>query len=100
MDDDTLYGQTEITRYDIRERIASIQSELDDLKVLADYQCETYHRTDTINAGWAQDYADTIGAIKLGIDWPYNHIDWEAAANELKQDFIEVNFGDETYFGR
>lgn len=100
-DDDTLYGRTEITQGEISERMDAIRNELDDLKQLDDYSCDTYYRTDTINAAWAREYANEIGAIKaFGLEWPYTHIDWEAAANELKQDFVEVTFGDETYFGR
>lgn len=35
-------------------------------------------------------------------EWPYRHmtIDWEAAAEELKQDYTEIDCGDNTYYIR
>lgn len=33
-----------------------------------------------------------------GCNWPYNCIDWEKAANELKQDYSTVDFEGETYY--
>ena len=100
MDDDTLYGQTEIFSDQIEARIDLVSTELEDLKTLKSYRCDTWYRTDTIDANWAQEYADEIGAIKSELDWPYNHIDWEAAANDLKQDMVQITFGEDTYFGK
>lgn len=33
-------------------------------------------------------------------EWPFRHIDWKAAADELKQDYTPVNFRGETYWVR
>jgi hypothetical protein len=49
---------------------------------------------------YAQQLADDIGAIDRNAKWPTNHIDWEAAADELKQDYMEVSFNGTTYFMR
>lgn len=49
---------------------------------------------------YAEEFADDIGAIDSSARWPLNHIDWEAAANDLKQDYQEVEFGDHTYLIR
>jgi hypothetical protein len=46
---------------------------------------------------YAQDLADDIGAIDKNVKWPMNHIDWDAAAEELKQDYTEVDFDGTTY---
>ena len=46
---------------------------------------------------YAENYADDIGAIDANATWPLNHIDWAEAADELKHDFIEVEFGGYTY---
>lgn len=32
-------------------------------------------------------------------DWPFRHIDWDEAADELKQDYNEVEFDGTTYYG-
>src|SRR5687767_7294225 len=39
---------------------------------------------------YAQQLADDIGAIDANAAWPLSHIDWEAAADELKQDYTSV----------
>ena len=49
---------------------------------------------------YAEQLADDIGAIDLNHKWPLNHIDWEAAAEELQGDYCEVDFDGETYFVR
>ena len=49
---------------------------------------------------YAEQLADDIGAIDLNHKWPHNHIDWEAAADELQGDYCAVDFDGETYFVR
>lgn len=49
---------------------------------------------------YAEQLADDIGAIDHTAGWPLNHIDWEAAASQLKQDYSEVEFGGTTYLWR
>ena len=47
---------------------------------------------------YARELAEDIGAIGRDNPWPTSHIDWEAAADELKQDFAAVDFGSSTYY--
>ena len=47
---------------------------------------------------WARGYADETGAIRPA--WPANHIDWSAAAAELRSDFCEFEYDGETYLIR
>mgnify|MGYP001610086472 CR=1 FL=1 len=51
---------------------------------------------------YAEELAEDIGAIdrKLEGQWPYNHIDWKAAAEELMQDYTEIDFDGVTYWYR
>jgi hypothetical protein len=49
---------------------------------------------------YAEDLASDIGAISRNAQWPLNHIDWEAAANELKIDYTSVSFGGVDYWIR
>ena len=44
---------------------------------------------------YARDFADDIGAVNSDFGWPLTHIDWESAAADLRQDYIEA-----TYRGR
>ena len=41
---------------------------------------------------YAQEMAEEIGAIDPNAGWPSQHIDWDAAADELKQDYTCVDF--------
>lgn len=47
---------------------------------------------------YAQQLAEDIGAIDRNANWPLGHIDWEAAAEALKQDYMEVDFSGVTYY--
>lgn len=49
---------------------------------------------------YAKDYAEDIGAVSLDRVWPSNHIDWQAAAQELHQDYTSVEFDGVTYWLR
>lgn len=54
---------------------------------------------------YAREFASDIGAISnaasvSGSDWPANHIDWEAAANQLKEDYTSVTFEGREYWIR
>lgn len=81
--------------------------ELTNLKALAD-QGEGYgdwdHGETLIRDGYFAEYAeqlaDDIGAVDRKANWPLNHIDWEAAADELKQDYMSVEFDGVTYWMR
>lgn len=55
---------------------------------------------DTYFTEYAEQLADAIGAIDRNAGWPVCHIDWEAAADALKVDYTEVEFGGYTYFWR
>lgn len=41
---------------------------------------------------YAQELAEDIGAVDDSHGWPLTHIDWDAAADALKQDYTEVSF--------
>lgn len=49
---------------------------------------------------YARDLADDIGAINRDAKWPNTHIDWEAAARDLQQDYSSVEWDGVTYWYR
>lgn len=52
---------------------------------------------------YARELAEDIGYTGCNADgqsWPYNHIDWESAANELRQDYMELEWRGQTYLAR
>lgn len=57
-----------------------------------------------INESYFEDYAQELATdcdmIKRDARWPNNHIDWTAAAKELKQDYSEYELDGVTYLAR
>lgn len=49
---------------------------------------------------YAEELADDIGAVDRDASWPLTHIDWDAAADDLKQDYSEAEFDGHTYYTR
>lgn len=49
---------------------------------------------------YAEQLADDIGLTEKADQWPFTHIDWEAAAEELKSDYTSVEFGGYEYWVR
>jgi len=77
------------------------REELADLEAFAE-ECEGYapdwHHGETIIADsfftqYAEQLADDLGLTPNAFnaaEWPFCHIDWDAAADALKQDYTEV----------
>lgn len=49
---------------------------------------------------YARELAEDTGAVSRDAQWPLQHIDWTAAADELKQDYTSVEFDGVTYWVR
>lgn len=49
---------------------------------------------------YARELAEDIGAIDRNAGWPNSYIDWEAAADALKQDYSTVDFDGVDYWVR
>lgn len=49
---------------------------------------------------YAEQLADDIGAIDKDAKWPANHIDWDAAADALKQDYSSCKINGVDYWFR
>lgn len=48
----------------------------------------------------AAEVAEDLGLVDRNAVWPYNHIDWEAAAEDLKQDYTAISIRSEDYYVR
>ena len=86
--------------------LSEIKTELEALKALSD-QCQygdwDYGAAlinDDYFTEYAQQLAEDIGAISDDLSWPGRHIDWEAAADELKMDYTCVDFDGQDYWIR
>lgn len=88
--------------------IAELVSELRPLEELADeasdYAADWHHGEQLIHEDYfvtyMQELARDCGMISGEEGWPLNHIDWEAAAEEAKVDYTEVDFAGTTYYIR
>lgn len=49
---------------------------------------------------YAKELADDIGAIDAKASWPNRHIDWEAAAQDLQQDYSSIDIAGVTFWYR
>lgn len=49
---------------------------------------------------YAEQLAVDIGAVNTEAGWPVSCIDWDEAADQLKQDYSTVEFGGVTYWYR
>ena len=49
---------------------------------------------------YTEEFAGDIGAIDSNATWPLMHIDWDAAASDLKMDYTTVEFKGITYWFR
>lgn len=55
---------------------------------------------DSYFEAYAEELANDIGAIDRNAKWPLTHIDWEAAARDLQQDYSTVDWDGVTYWCR
>jgi antirestriction protein len=60
---------------------------------------ETFITEDSFE-DYAREMADSLGTITGNESWPLNHIDWEAAANELRHDYTNFTFDGVEYLAR
>lgn len=49
---------------------------------------------------YARELAEDLGAIPNDYSWPASHIDWEAAADSLKMDYMEITLGTYSFWTR
>jgi|688.fasta_scaffold89725_7 hypothetical protein len=84
-------GDEFVTLLEIKEEVEQYTSEWDDgAFMIADDYLELY----------AQELAEDTGAIDRKAKWPLTHIDWDAAAEELKCDYSEVTIAGKSYWIR
>lgn len=94
---------TEIEDEDIRE----------ELRILREFRDEaggpdgewqygiTLVRESYFDEDFAKQEAEDMGLVRPGfIGWPFDYIDWEAAADALRQDYASAEFDGVTYFYR
>lgn len=63
-----------------------------------------HHGETLIRDSYFEDYARELASDVFGADekkgWPFDYIDWEAAADALKVDYMEIDWDGVTYYMR
>lgn len=79
-------------------------SELEELQTLANDVEEWQYGAQLIPVddfeAYAQSLAEDCGMLPDDASWPLNCIDWEKAAEQLQQDYSEVEYQGSTYYVR
>jgi hypothetical protein len=94
------YGPALDNLDDEREELAALLALQDDCIGVSDWIYGATLIRDGYFEEYAEDLARDLGYLDKATDWPFRHIDWKAAADELKNDYTYVNFGNETYWVR
>ena len=81
-----------------REELAALEA-VEDAGIADWLYGETLIREDSFT-DYARELAEDIGAIDPNAQWPLSHIDWDAAADALKEDYTEVTLDGSTYYVR
>lgn len=90
------------------ELSADEAEELAELRALAQ-ECEGYASdwhygealiNDSHFVDYAREMAEDCGMINSDAAWPMRHIDWDAAADELKGDYMSIEFRGVTFWIR
>jgi len=82
------------------EELKALQSLAEEGEGSPDWQHGESLIRDTYFEDYARQLAEDIGAISGDEKWPLTCLDWEKAADELKQDYFTVDFGGEVYWIR
>lgn len=94
-------------RIELESWLEDNEEELKELEALAEqgaqYIADWAHGAILINEDYFTEYAKElaydIGAVGRDDGWPTNCIDWDEAAEELKQDYTELSFGGQVFLG-
>ena len=86
---------------DEREELNTLRTLIEDTRGYGDTPEDGLHLIrDSYFQDFAEEFADDIGAVDHNTLWPQNHIDWESAADDLRQDYTSVEFAGVTYWFR
>jgi hypothetical protein len=82
------------------EMVALLELEKEGADYFADWAYGETLVADDYFEQYAEELADDLGLLPKEAAWPCSYIDWERAAEALKMDYISIEFGDVTYWGR
>jgi hypothetical protein len=87
--------------WDSYDEFMALKSFVDSAKDYGDWDHGETFIADSYFEEYAEDLAEDIcGKAFREAEWPFNHIDWEAAADQLKQDYTSYEVNGSTYWAR
>ena len=96
----------EITEWrEDRQRLAQLVSAIDEIERETgdEFPYGVHYIQSDKFVEYAQEFAEDIGAIETtpsNPQWPTQHIDWKAAADELKMDYTEIDIAGQSFLFR
>lgn len=82
------------------DELKSLESLADEAAGCSDWEHGSTLIRDSYFTSYAEEFANDIGRVSGDMEWPLCHIDWDAAAEDLQQDFTSVEFDGVTYWVR
>ena len=82
------------------DELKALESLAEEASVSPDWQHGENMIRDSYFTKYAEEFANDIGRVDGSLEWPLCHIDWEAAAEDLQQDYTSVKFDGVTYWIR
>lgn len=83
-----------------REELATLEAFAAEGEGFADWNCGETFIADHYFQTYAQELAEEIGVVNTDGRWPLCCIDWEQAADDLRQDYTPIELNGTTYWGR
>lgn len=83
-----------------KQELVDLQDFAREGESVADWQYGEMFVADDYFEDYARELAKDVGAISGEEAWPLSHIDWEAAADALKQDYTGFELAGETFWAR
>jgi len=95
------YGETADWTEEEAAELKELLSLQDEAEDCGDWKDGATLIKDSYFTEYAEQLADDLGYLNENPNrWPFNHIDWEAAAEELQQDYSQVSFFGDDYWVR
>lgn len=99
-EDGTVYGECADWDEETASEWIELRAFADDAESVADWwHGEAFIRDDYF-VEYAEELANDLGLTMKSNEWPYCHIDWEEAAEALKQDYSLFTLGSYEYWAR
>lgn len=98
-EDDTELDADEVEAY--REELSKLKELAAEGEGYADWNYGAQLIKDEVFEDYAREYAEDVhGSAVSEAAWPFDNIDWEAAADALRVDYSEIEFDGATYLIR